>query len=107
MSDLHTLLAAVNIDDDLSLAWRDLLIAQGDIGGVDTEGFSVTKVQILETLTDLLGALIEDPYRRDELTDLLLGESLCPLHFCDYAICFDDQNPECLPIRTIHPSHDT
>jgi hypothetical protein len=33
--------------------------------------------------------------------------SLCPLHLCDYAICFDDEDPECAQIREIHPGHDT
>lgn len=44
---------------------------------------------------------------RDELTDLALSLSLCPLHFIDYAICFDDRTYECQEIRTIHPGHDT
>jgi hypothetical protein len=30
------------------------------------------------------------------------------MHFVDWAICFDDENPECEQIRTIFPhSHDT
>ena len=44
---------------------------------------------------------------REQLTDMCLSYSLCPLHRVDYAICFDDENPECEAIRTIHPSHDT
>lgn len=40
-------------------------------------------------------------------TELALAESLCPMHFIDYAICFDDNDPECAAIRHIHPSHDT
>jgi hypothetical protein len=44
---------------------------------------------------------------RDTITELALEASLCPLHFVDYAICFDDEDPECSQIRVIHPSHDT
>lgn len=44
---------------------------------------------------------------RELLTTLLLDDSLCPLHAIDYAICFDDNDPECAAIRAIHPSHDT
>jgi hypothetical protein len=40
-------------------------------------------------------------------TELALADSLCPMHFIDYAICFDDETPECAAIRSIHPSHDT
>ena len=44
---------------------------------------------------------------REELTELSLSMSLCPMHFRDYAICFDDEDPECEVIRLIHPAHDT
>lgn len=44
---------------------------------------------------------------RELMTQLALNDSLCPLHFIDYAICFDDDDAECAAIRTIHPSHDT
>jgi hypothetical protein len=44
---------------------------------------------------------------RETLTALRLEYSLCPLHATDYAICFDDDDPDCEQIRLIHPSHDT
>jgi hypothetical protein len=44
---------------------------------------------------------------RETLTALRLEYSLCPLHATDYAICFDDDDPDCAAIRAIHPSHDT
>ncbi len=45
---------------------------------------------------------------RDELSMTMLEYSLCPLHFIDFAICFDDDDPDCAQIRTIFPaSHDT
>jgi hypothetical protein len=58
---------------------------------------------------DLLRILLNDPLSlyRDRITELALSYSLCPMHFCDYAICFDDDDDECAAIRLIHPSHDT
>jgi hypothetical protein len=44
---------------------------------------------------------------RDALTMRMLSYSLCPLHHIDYAICFDDDDDECRPIRMMHPDHDT
>lgn len=41
------------------------------------------------------------------LTELRLNYSLCPVHAWDYAICFDDENPECAQVRAIHPEHDS
>jgi hypothetical protein len=47
------------------------------------------------------------PHANDAITELCLKLSLCPLHLVDYAICFDDDDDRCAPIRLIHPSHDT
>lgn len=58
-------------------------------------------------LADAYRTLLADPYARESLTHLALDYSLCPLHFLDYAICFDDDDADCRSIRTIHPSHDT
>lgn len=44
---------------------------------------------------------------RESVTQLALELSICPLHFIDYAICFDDEDEECKAIRQIHPSHDS
>lgn len=41
------------------------------------------------------------------LSMLLLDYSLCPLHRIDYAICFDDRDPDCAAIRDTFPNHDT
>jgi hypothetical protein len=40
-------------------------------------------------------------------TELALDFSLCPVHFRDYAICFDDEDEECAQVRAVHPCHDT
>lgn len=50
----------------------------------------------------------EHSMMRDKLTQLMIDASLCPLHFCDWASCFDDDDAECSAIRAIYPhSHDT
>jgi hypothetical protein len=65
------------------------------------------ELRFLPTMIELLTTIIDYDFSRDAITELALANSLCPLHFCDYAICFDDDDPECAPIRFIHQSHDT
>lgn len=61
-----------------------------------------------DTMRALLATIDAYPYSRDDLSQLALDYSLCPLHFIDFAICFDDDDPDCEPIRIIFPhSHDT
>lgn len=64
---------------------------------------------VCERMFDLYHALRSAPYKmgREEVTNLALEDSLCPIHFVDYAICFDDANTECNQVREIHPNHDT
>lgn len=57
---------------------------------------------------DAIIAIRSHRYSRDDLSNLLLSYSLCPMHAIDFAICFDDDDPECAQIRQIFPySHDT
>lgn len=45
---------------------------------------------------------------RSEISRLRMRYSLCPMHGFDWAICFDDEDPECAAIRTCFPNeHDT
>lgn len=53
-------------------------------------------------IVELLGQLTAE-----ELTEIALSLSLCPIHLGDYASCFDDDEEECRAVRAIHPSHDT
>lgn len=46
------------------------------------------------------------PYRQ-ELSEMALSMSLCPMHRVDYQACFDDEDPECETIRRFFPNHDT
>lgn len=43
----------------------------------------------------------------DAMTRFLFQLSICPIHLHDYAICFDDQLPECAQQRIENPAHDT
>jgi len=54
-----------------------------------------------------LDALRADRFSIHFLSMLRLDNSLCPMHHCDYAACFDDDDPECATIRAYFPSHDT
>lgn len=81
-------------DCDIMLAIRDLLIDESAIDGNAHElGF---------ILRECIAA-----FDTETLTEILLQYSLCPIHHCDYAICFDDDDAECAQIRAIHPGHDT
>lgn len=61
-----------------------------------------------ETFAPALELFITVHTDRDCLTDLCIWFSICPLHFHDWAICFDDDLDDCAQIRTIMPSrHDT
>lgn len=47
------------------------------------------------------------PWYRSECAQLAMDLSLCPMHYNDWAGCFDD-DPECAQIRAVFPdSHDT
>lgn len=99
-----------------SSTMRSLLLdAPNFANAIDLDPELDTTLEIATLLRDeliSLFTLINDPtaesrFERESLTDLLLSLSLCPIHFCDYAICFDDDDPECAQIRLIHPSCDT
>lgn len=70
------------------------------LAGDDTE---LTPATLAEVRAEV-DALFTD---REELTRMCLDLSLCPVHVRDYAICFDDSDPECDQVRGIHPGHDT
>lgn len=73
---------------------------------IDDDAYAIP-TPLHDSLRDALATLIDSPYYRDDITNLALSHSLCPLHMIDYAICFDDDDDECATIRAIHPSHDT
>lgn len=58
-------------------------------------------------IRDLLEIVWSGDYTTDWVSTQALNMSLCPIHFVDYAACFDDDDPECDQIRACFPSHDT
>lgn len=66
------------------------------------------RLHIFNRIVALLIEMNTDEFQRDELSTLAMDLSLCPMHFCDWAACFDDDDDECAAIRAVFPhSHDT
>lgn len=101
---------------------RDLLIADDDdrlADAIDRDYYrdesptsldptiSLDILAMLDELISLLDIIRTDPYSIHFLSQLRLDHSLCPMHHCDYAACFDDDDPECATIRAYFPDHDT
>lgn len=80
-------------DLNASLDFRNLLIDIDD-DNAESEYHSI--------LRDCINAL-----DIQTLSLMRLDESLCPMHCCDYAICFDDDDDDCALIRELFPNHDT
>jgi len=112
------------IDSDFDSTLRDMLIAFEDEGfdirefladqtkwGIysrDTYGDDWHTPRYLDLIrVHRMLCYLADPenYGRDELSQLYMSHSLCPMHHIDWAICFDDQDEECSAIRTIFPHH--
>lgn len=97
-------LNSIRTDSDLSNAQREMLMM-----------LEMTDTEILDSLDDDSLNLLDlrrsliclRSLDREQITQLALDHSLCPLHLIDYAICFDDNDADCAQIRLIHPSHDT
>lgn len=91
-------------------ALRDLLIDRNAMPSDpnSTDPFPLdADLDTYNFIRSLLHNIDAAPYMTDAMTALLLDNSLCPMHAIDYAICFDDDDPDCAAIRAIHPSHDT
>ncbi len=90
---------------------RDLLILDDDYEPLDRDYYRNTTtidIDALATeLTAILATLRADQFSTHFLSMLHLDHSLCPMHHCDYAACFDDDDPECATIRAFFPNHDT
>lgn len=87
-------------DDDLALLLRDALTYDDD----DALPYDDATTDDAIALLDAIDTIRSD---RDAVSTLRLELSLCPIHCCDYAICFDDDDDECASIRSAFPSHDT
>ena len=56
-------------------------------------------------ILDDLAIIWNYEFYRDDLSHIAMQLSLCPMHFCDWAACFDDDEDECSTIRAIFPHH--
>lgn len=101
----------LNDDVSRSATIRNMLIVAGN------EGPSAISLDDLDEetpagefydLVTAVTAIFSYEYGRDEVSQLAMDLSLCPMHFVDWAICFDDEDPTCEQIRAVFPhSHDT
>jgi len=92
--DFLTALSTID-DDDLADAIRTALIEPDDHHDHPLDDAITLAISTLDAA---------DP----QTTSMMrLEHSLCPLHHCDYAICFDDDDPDCATIRDLFPDHDT
>lgn len=94
MTAINSMLALDNDYSDLSITLRALLIDDDatDLPAADFAPLLLAAIRELDT---------------HSLSMLRLDFSLCPLHAIDYAICFDDDDPDCAAIRAAFPNHDT
>lgn len=105
---------AACIHDYLDAAARDYFIDETEYTYSDftdyDANFAAQYTELIAIIRDLL-ALTREPYQSAALTQLsmmlITDYSLCPAHRIDYAICFDDDDPDCTQIRACFPSHDT
>lgn len=107
VTDDQSMVISVNVEhEDAQTFIRDMLgTAEQSFDTADYPHLSLVHAQsILADLQTIWTA----PYMRDHLSRMAMELSLCPIHFWDWAICFDDELPECEQIRAIFPhSHDT
>jgi hypothetical protein len=94
---INTMLEHDDADDSNSMTMRNLLIDLNDNDAYDNPYATIMR--------DCINALIDDDPHT--LSMLRLDFSLCPMHAIDYAICFDDDDPDCAAIRNCFPNHDT
>lgn len=101
---IHAAITALDATTDhfASLAIRDAIINDDDD---DLRAISADYDIAPHSLRPILDAILS--LSTDDLSLLRLSFSLCPIHNIDYAICFDDDNPNCAQIRAAFPSHDT
>lgn len=97
-----------------SSALRELLIDRDAQPRAEPADTAYPKMRMLDDDPDayafiraLLARIDAAPYMTQRLSMLALDHSLCPMHFIDYAICFDDDDPDCASIRDLFPDHDT
>jgi hypothetical protein len=99
---INELYALPDDDCDISIAIRDML-------STDPDDHLELRAAEYPSAAPHFDAIIDAHANLSthERSLLRLDASLCPLHACDYASCFDDDDPECAAIRDAFPNHDT
>lgn len=92
-------------DDQHDLALADTRTLLCDLDSRETIDFCNSDARY--EIRDLLNSLMGNEYAKQFISELALSLSLCPMHLTDYAICFDDNDPDCATIRDLFPDHDT
>jgi len=102
-TDMRLELDAMNYDTYLELmGYPDMLTHFPHMADtlIDADAYDKIHTTLIEAL--------DDEYQDDKVSMLCISLSLCPIHYCDWASCFDDDDPDCSQIRHIFPhSHDT
>jgi len=99
-----------DIADDAQGFIRDYLdMPEADISDEFARGYREHLPRdFAQRILDDLKLIWDCEFYRDELSQIAMSLSLCPMHFGDWASCFDDQVDECSQIRAIFPyGHDT
>jgi hypothetical protein len=102
-----------NLPDEGEFALRMLLINYPDVREGDyPDEYDMTyagmkELRLIELVEYLRGESKDYGMSRELATEIALSQSLCPVHFVDYAICFDDNDLRCSEVREVHPLHDT
>lgn len=79
-----------------------------DLPGDELNDLHNLPLEFAQHIIDDLRTIWGYEFYRDEISTIAMQLSLCPLHFCDWASCFDDEDPDCAQIRAAFPhSHDT
>ena len=69
----------------------------------DLDNYEGLTEKLKRSIIDDLATIWDYDFYRDEISQLAMAMSLCPLHFCDWASCFDDEDEECAQIQAIFP----
>lgn len=78
------------------------------MGLASDSGYDNLPIALATKILEDLKIIWDDEFSRDRLSEWAMGMSLCPMHFVDWAICFDDDDVQCRAIRKCFPnSHDT
>lgn len=106
LRQILTLLPDLSLLDMDAVAWGYRLNEPGGFFSEDEIRWAPRLIELVRIIAQAVW-VEGNVWERETITELALEDSLCPMHFGDYASCFDDDEAECAAIRTIHPGHDT